>query len=139
VADDLTLGELARSLADFKQSIRQSLKDGDNRLAELAGKMVPTDLWKAEHRALEEDVKHLEADVREAVARLERTSLERLGNLNTQLGAIRDAQKAHERAHRESSAWSRSKKLTVLGITVGAAATIAAAWLAALLAARGVH
>lgn len=139
MADEVTLGELARNLADLKEGLRQSLKDGDNRVADLASKMVPTELWKAEHRALEEDVKHLEADVRDAVARLERTSLERLANLNGQLAAIRKAQAAHEAAHRESSAWSRKKTMGVIGIIVGAIASVVGAWIAAALAAGGVH
>jgi len=139
VGDDLTLGELARSLADFKRDVRESLKNGDNRLADLASKMVPTELWKAEHKALEDDVEHLETYVREQVARIERTSLERLGNLNAQLAEIRKAQAEHAKAHRDNNAWTRNNTLTTIGIIVTAAATIAGAWIAAVLAAKGVH
>lgn len=139
MADDLTLGELARNLADFKKDVRQSLKDSDNRVTDLASKMVPTDLWKAEHRALEDDVKHLETDVHDAVARIERTSLERLANLNDQLAAIRTAQAAHEKAHADQRTWSRSRTLQAIGIAVTAAAAIAAAWIGAIVAAKGVH
>lgn len=139
MADDLTLGELARNLADFKKDVRQSLKDSDNRVTDLASKMVPTDLWKAEHRALGDDVKHLETDVHDAVARIERTSLERLANLNDQLAAIRAAQAAHEKAHADQRTWSRSRTLQAIGIAVTAAAAIAAAWIGAIVAAKGVH
>lgn len=139
MADDLTLGELARNLADFKKDVRQSLKDSDNRVTDLASKMVPTDLWKAEHRALEDDVKHLETDVHDAVARIERTSLERLANLNDQLAAIRAAQAEHEKAHADQRTWSRSRTLQAIGIAVTAAAAIAAAWIGAIVAAKGVH
>lgn len=139
MADDLTLGELARNLAEFKEGVRQSLKAGDDRHADLAGKMVPTDLWKAEHEALEDDVKELRDDVREAVARIERTSLERRAVLDTKIDAVNKRIDAHEKAHADKSAWSRSKTLTVIGIVVTAAAAIAAAWIGAIVAAKGVH
>ncbi len=139
MADEVTLGEIARNLADFKSDVRQSLKDGDNRVANLASKMVPSELWKAEHEALEDDVQELRDDVREAVARIERTSLERMGVLTEKIDALARRISAHEKAHAAGSAWSRSKTLTVIGIAVTAAATIAGAWIAAVITAKGVH
>ncbi len=47
--------------------------------------------------------------------------------------------KDHEKSHQSTAAWSRSKTLTAIGIVVGAIATIAGAWIAAVLAAKGVH
>lgn len=139
MADEVTLGELARTQAAFERRIEAALKAGDDRHADLAGKMVPTDLWKAEHEALEDDVKELRDDVREAVARIERTSLERRAVLDAKIDAVNKRIDAHEKAHAEKSAWSRSKTLTVIGIVVTAAAAIAAAWIGAIVAAKGVH
>jgi len=139
VAEDRTLGELARNLADFKRDIRESLKNADDRHADLAGKMVPTSLWQAEHESLERDVAELRDDVRQAVERIERTSLERMGVLTEKIDKLDRRIGAHESAHRDSNAWSRSKTLTAIGIAVGAVATVAGAWIAAVLAAKGVH
>lgn len=139
MADDLTLGELSRRLSAFERRIEGALKAGDDRHANLASKVVPTDLWKAEHEALQAEVKQLRDDIREAVARIERTSLERMGVLTARIDALGKRIDDHEKTHADTGAWSRSKKLAVIGILVGAAATIAAAWLAALLAAKGVH
>lgn len=139
MADEVTLGELARNLADFKSDVRQSLKDGDNRVANLASKMVPSELWRSEHEALEDDVQELRDDVRDAVARIERTSLERMGVLTEKIDAVAKRITDHESAHAAGSAWSRSKTLTVIGIAVGAIATVAGAWIAAVLTAKGVH
>lgn len=139
MADEVTLGEIARNLADFKSDVRQSLKDGDNRVTDLASKMVPSELWKAEHEALEDDVQELRDDVREAVARIERTSLERMGVLTEKIDALGRRITTHEKAHAAGNAWSRSRTLTVIGIIVAAAATVIGAWIAAVLAAKGVH
>lgn len=139
MGDDLTLGELARNLSRLEGRLDRALKDLDDRLTALAAKMVPSELWKAEHEALEKDVQELRDDVREAVGRIERTSLERMGVLNGRIDALGGKLDKHEKAHADGSAWSRSKTLTVIGIIVTAAATIGAAWIAAVLAAKGVH
>lgn len=139
MAEDLTLGELSRNHARLEARLDRALKDIDDRLAALASKMVPAELWRAEHEALQRDVRELRDDVREATAKIEKTSLERMGVLREKIDALGKRLDGHEKRHTESGAWSRSKKLTVVGILVGAAATIAAAWLAAWLAAKGVH
>lgn len=139
MADEPTLGELSRNLARLESRLERALKDSDDRLAALASKMVPAELWKAEHEALENDVRELRDDVREAVARIERTSLERMGVLTEKIDALGRRIGAHEKAHAAGSAWSRSRTLTVIGIVVAAAATIAGAWIAAVLTAKGVH
>ncbi len=137
--DDLTLGELARNHARIDARLDRSLKDLDDRLAALAARMVPAELWKAEHEALEKDVQELRDDVRDVVTRIESTSLERMGVLTEKIEALGKRINAHEKAHTEKSAWSRSKTLTVIGIVVTAGATIVGAWVAAVLAAKGVH
>lgn len=137
--DDLTLGELARTQAAFERRVKADLKAVDDRHADLAGKMVPTDLWKAEHEALEADVQHLREDVHEAVDRIERTSLERMGVLNGRIDSLARWQRTHDETHASSSQWSRNKTLTVVGIIVTALATVVGAWIAAVLAAKGVH
>lgn len=136
MADEpMTDGEIKRSFA----RIEQSLKNADDRHADLAGKMVPTTLWQAEHKAIEKDLLELREDVRQAVERIERTSLERMGVLNDRIDAIGKRITAHEKAHTDQRTWSRSRTLQVVGIAVAAAAAIAAAWVGAILAAKGVH
>lgn len=132
MADDLTLGELARNLTDLKSDMRQSLKDSDDRHAALAGKMVPAELWRAEHEALENYV-------RDGFDRIERTSLERKAAIEGQIGAVRKAQAAHEKAHTDNRAWTRSRTWQAVGIAAGAVAAIVAAWIGAIAAAKGVH
>lgn len=137
--EDLTLGELARNHDRLEKRLDRALKDLDDRLAALAARMVPAELWKSEHEALEKDVRELRDDVRDAVARIERTSLERMGVLTDKIEALSKRIGAHEKTHTDGSAWSRSKTLTAVGIIVGAIATIAGAWIAAVFAAKGVH
>lgn len=139
MADDLTLGELARNQGRLESRLDRALKDLDDRLTALAARMVPAELWKAEHEALEGDVRELRDDVRDAVARIERTSLERMAVLTEKIETLGRRIAAHEEAHVAGHAWSRSKTLTVIGIVVTAAATIAGAWIAAVLTAKGVH
>lgn len=139
MADDPTLGELSRNIKRVEDRLESSSKNGDDRLTKLAAEMVPTELWRAQHQSLGDDVKDLKDYVRDGFDRIERTSLERKANLDAQITAIRKAQEAHARSHAEKASWSRSKTLTVIGITVGAAATVAGAWIAAVLAAGGVH
>lgn len=139
MGDDLTLGELSRNHSRLEGRLDRALKDLDDRLTGIATKMVPAELWKAEHEALEKDVQELRDDVRETVARIERTSLERMGVLTEKIEALNKRIGAHEKTHTDGRAWSRNKTLTVVGIIVTAATTIGAAWIAAVLAAKGVH
>jgi len=143
VAEDLTTGELSRRIDELVRRMEQASKDADDRLTKLASDTVPTELWRAQHRSLEDDVKELREEVRVAVrdaaSRIDRTSLERMGVLNGRIDAIDKRLRGHERSHAESGAWSRNKKLAVAIAFLGAAATIAGAWIAAALAAGGVH
>jgi hypothetical protein len=135
----MTEGEIRRTLARIEQAQKDANKASDDRLANLAQQMVPAALWASEHKALADDVKHLETDFREEVARIERTSQERMQTLRTEIGVIRKAQTAHEAMHRDSNQWSRSKTLTLIGIVVAAAATLVGAYIAAFAAAGGVR
>lgn len=139
MADDMTAGEIRRTLERLERAQRDAHKAIDDRISELARKTVPAELWASEHKALVDDVKHLEADCREGFERVERTSQERMTTLRGEISAIRKAQRDHEESHRESSNWSRSKTMTVVAIVVGASATIVGAWIAAFSAAGGVR
>lgn len=141
--DDLTVGELSRRLDGIERRMEQAFKDSDDRHSKLAREMVPTDLWKAEHVALGDDVKELRdelrAAIRDAAARIDRTSLERMAVLTEKIDALGRRISAHEKTHAAGNAWSRSKTLTVAGIIVTALATVLGAWIAAILTAKGVH
>jgi chromosome segregation ATPase len=139
MADDMTPGEIRRSIDRIEGSQREAHKAIDDRLAEVARKSVPVELWQSEQKALADDVKHLESDFRDAVDRIERTSQERMTTLRGEIGTVRKAQADHVKEHKDSGAWSRSRTLTVIAIVVGATATLAAAWIAAFAAAGGVR
>jgi len=139
VADEPTLGELARSVKRIETTQRESQKDVDDRLSELARKTVPAELWAAEHRAALDRIARQEQDARDATALIERTSQERMASLVGQISAVRKEIGEHKKAHADTSAWSRNKKLIVAVGILGASATIAAAWIAAALAAGGLH
>lgn len=132
MADEVTLGEIARNQAAFERRVEAALKAGDDRVAQLAKDMVPTVLWQAEHESLGDKVARHERDARETQGRIER-----------EIKALRKAQEDHAEAHRQaekdSAAWSRKKTVAVIGIIVGAVASVVGAWIAAVLAAGGVH
>ena len=138
MADDLTPGEIRRTFERIERALQDSQRASDDRMNELARKTVPAELWAAEHRALVDDVKHLETDVHEGFERVERTSRERKAVLEADIAKVRKTVEDHQKEHRDNSAWSRSKTLTVIAITVGACATLAGAWIAAVLASKGV-
>jgi hypothetical protein len=135
----MTPGEVRRTLERIEQSQKDANKAGDDRLANLAQQMVPASLWASEHKALADDVKHLEADVREGFDRVERTSQERMATLRSEVAGVRKAQAKHEESHRDLGTWSRNKKLAVTVALIGASATLVAVWIAAVLAAKGVR
>lgn len=83
--DDLTPGEIRRSF----DRIERALKDGDDRHATLASKMVPVDLWQSEHRSLEGRLQEHRDDTRAALDRVERTSQERRAALTQDITAVR--------------------------------------------------
>ena len=66
MADDMTPGEVHRTLERIERSQRDAHKAIDDRIATLAQQMVPASLWDSAHKALADDVKHLESDTREA-------------------------------------------------------------------------
>lgn len=138
MADDLTPGEIRRTLDRIERQQQDTQRAMDDRVTKLAADMVPTSLWAAEHKALADDVRDLASDMQQAVTRIEATSLERMQTLRGEIKSVRQAQQDHAKVHEAAGAWSRSKTLTVVGIVVGAAATLAAAWIAAVLAAKGV-
>lgn len=133
--EPMTDGEIKRNF----ERLERGQKDGDDRHAKLAAAMVPTTLWKAEHEALTDDVRELRDEVRETAKRVERTSLERMGVLTGKIEGLGKRQSAHERSHADDGNWSRNKKLAVAVALLGAAATLVAAWIAAALAAGGLH
>jgi chromosome segregation ATPase len=141
----MTPGEIRRSIDRIEGSQRDAHKAIDDRLAEVARKSVPVELWASENKALADDLKHLGSDFRDAVDRIERTSQERMTTLRGEIAGVRSevsevrkAQDRHVKAHEADKSWSRSKTLTVIAIVVGAAATLTAAYIAAFAAAGGV-
>jgi predicted nuclease with TOPRIM domain len=146
VADEMSPGEIRRTLERMDRAQHDSQRAVDDRITKLATEMVPTSLWSAEHKALMDDVRHLADDWREATDRIERTSQERMATLRTEISgvrgevaAVRKAQDQHAKAHESDRSWSRSKTLTVIAIVVGAAATLVGAYIAAFAAAGGVR
>ena len=137
--NDLTTGEIARTLGRIERSQQEAQRAVDDRITKLAAEMVPTSLWASEHKALAEDVRDLADDVREASARAESTAQERMQALRGEIKAVRQAQEAHAKTHEANASWSRSKTLTVVAIVVGAAATLVGAYIAAFAAAGGVR
>lgn len=82
--DDWTPGEIKRTVQRLDAAIKQgcdrsdaSVRATNDRLAELAKSMVPTELWAAEQRALKDDLAHLEHDMTAGFARVESTAAER--------------------------------------------------------------
>jgi predicted nucleic acid-binding Zn-ribbon protein len=132
-------GEVRRTLERIERAQSEAQKASDDRMSELARKTVPAELWAAQHRALEERVARNEQDAREARDRIERAVDARFVATGKEIAAVVKAFEDHEEDHQAQATWSRSKTLTVVGIAVGAIATIAAAWITALLAAKGVH
>lgn len=132
MADEITPGETRRWLERIERRMERGQKDTDDRMTALAKDMVPTVLWQAEHEALDDKVARHERDARETQARIER-----------EIAALHKAQDEHARAHQHAeenaAAWSRKKTMGVIGIVVGAIASVVGAWIAAVLAAGGVH
>lgn len=74
MADDpMTPGEVKRTFDRQDSAIRAT----NDRLADLAKSMVPTELWAAEHRALEDKLAHLERDTLNGLSRIENAAGER--------------------------------------------------------------
>jgi hypothetical protein len=137
--DDMTPGEVRRTLERIEQTQKDSNRAHDDRISELARKAVPAELWAAEQKNITERIEHGEHDHAEALTRLEDRSLERFTTVQNELAAIRGDLRDHEQLHKDSTAWSRNRVLTTIGIAVTAIATLAGAWIAAVIAAKGVH
>lgn len=125
MADDMTPGEVRRSIERLDAAIRQTgdrsdaaVRATNDRLAELAKSMVPTELWAAEQRALKDDVAHLEHDMTAGFARVESTAAERhrmMGReirdvkqlIETEVADLRGDVKTlrEERAKRSATTW----------------------------------
>lgn len=138
-------GEIRRTMDRIEQAQRDGQRATDDRITRLAAEMVPTALFTSEHKALADDVHHLEGDTHDGFARVDATSLERTQTLRAEIkavradiAAVRKAQDDHVKQHEADHSWSRSKWLTVITIVVGATATIVGAWIAAVAAAGGV-
>jgi hypothetical protein len=145
VAEELTPGEVRRSLERLERSQQDGQRAMDDRITKLAAEMVPTPLWQSEHKTLAENVRHLADDWRESTDRIEKTSQERMATLRGEIGGVRDgvaavrkSQELHAKAHEADKSWSRSKTLTVLAASIAAAATLIGAYIAAFAAAGGV-
>ena len=157
MADDLTPGEIVRSIRRLEESDRAL---GD-RITGLAGQMVPTELWSAEHRGLVEDVKHLGEDVKEGLDRAERAAIDRRATLQARdaeleklieavraeskaeakslRGEIRGLREALDQKAAKRTEWSRQLKITVFGIAGAVLAAVAGAWITALLTSKGIR
>lgn len=84
--DPMTPGEIERTFQRHDDALRIV---GD-RITDLAKAMVPTELWERQHRALEDVVRDLKADMAAGFQRVESTSQERKSALQTkdnELGA----------------------------------------------------
>lgn len=143
MADELTNGEIRRWLERIEARVTEGQRATDDRLTNLAKSMVPADLWAAEHRAVVDDVKHLQTDTTDALARVEKTSLERRAaltarddDLEKKIEALRKSidQKANKRTE-----WSRQLKITVFTVGGALLAALLGAWVTALLTAKGIR
>ncbi len=78
MADDMTNGEIQRSLQRLERAQQQ-----------LATDTVPAKLWSAEHQALNDRVSRHEVDARETQARMERDAQDRHKALSREVAALR--------------------------------------------------
>lgn len=139
MAEDMTPGEIRRTLERLEQAQKDANKASDDRLANLAQQTLSPALYAAEHKALGDEVKHLATDMREGLDRIERAMDARFAQTDKQIAAVVKAQEDHEDAHQDRAQWSRNKTLTVVAAAVGAAATLIGAYIAAFAAAGGVR
>lgn len=115
MADEMTPGEIARTFDRVEAGQRAT----NDRLADLAKSMVPTELWAAEHRALKEDVSHLEHDTLTGFARAEASVARLEESMKSEFATVRGEIKTlrEERAKRSVNTWQ---------ITVSIVAALAA-------------
>lgn len=142
----MTPGEIRRTFERIERQQQEGQRAVDDRITRLAADSVPTVLWASEHKAVLDDVQHNAEDMRQGFDRVEKTSLERVAALRTEIAGVRGEVAAvrkglgeHNKKHETDNSWSRSKWLTIIGIVVAASATIVGAWIAAAAAAGGVR
>lgn len=78
MADDMTMGELRRSVERLERAHQQ-----------LAIDTVPAKLWSAEHQALMDRVSRHETDARDTQTRMERDAADRIKALGREIAAVR--------------------------------------------------
>lgn len=128
MAEDLTLGEVARNLDRLDKAQRQ-----------LATDTVPAKQYELAHQALVDRIERHERDARDIQKRMERDIENRFTAVGKEIAAVVKSVEDHEESHENRASWSRSKTLTVITTILLAAATIVGAWIAAVIAAKGVH
>lgn len=65
MADEMTPGEIRRTLERMEREHREDQRATDDRITKLAADMVPTTLWASEHRALKDDVDEVKTDLKD--------------------------------------------------------------------------
>lgn len=128
MAEEMTPGEIRRSIERIEREQATNARE-----------MVPAKLYETAHQALIDRLGRHEQDARDAQDRLERDVDKRFVAAAKEIAALAKAFEDHEEAHQDRASWSRSKTLTVITTILLAAATIAGAWIAAVLASKGVH
>lgn len=147
MADEVTLGELHRRLARLETQLETGQRARDDRLANLASQMVPTALWQAEHKSLQDDLTEhvrqagidrdrVERAIADAAKRHERDLKALRDDTDKQIAGLRHelAQKAAKRTE-----WSRQVKIAVFGMGGAVLAALLGAWVTALLTAKGIR
>jgi hypothetical protein len=122
--DDLTNGEIRRTL----ERLERGQRDGDDRLADVAGQMVPSALFATTVKGLTDAIATVRTDMTEGFGRVEKTSLERRGvldaedkRLSKQITGINARLDAGETKHTAKAAnWIAAGllALTALGLLV---------------------
>lgn len=124
MADEaMTDGEIRRSIERIETAARAT----NDRLAEQARAMVPTELWQSEQRAALEKIDHLAQDTREAQARIDQGLGREIRDLKSlierEVEDLREEIKAMrtERARRSEITW---QKITGLIAALAGAALV---------------
>lgn len=134
--DDVTLGEIRRSLERLERRVETGQHATDDRITQLAGQMVPHSLWAAEHKALEDTVSELRVDMKAGFDRVERTSQERKAVLER---ADADNARAIKDLRDGEASRSRSRTSTVANWIAAAGVIISVGLLVATLLSTGGH
>jgi hypothetical protein len=105
--DDLTHGEIARTLRRIEREQYAAQRAVDDRITKLAADMVPTSLWASEHRSLKEDVDDVKKDMDAGFARIEAAATERHKATGREIAALKTDIKAirEEREKKTAATW----------------------------------